>query len=408
VLCNEELSTSDANSCQCQVFWDGPQCNVHFIDVYPIASYLYSITFALGFLFISVFSANEIYKHLTELDESAQKMNKHMSSQNIGAQTRRRSSTLKFNRPKSMGRSTLISGFFQPTRVRILVQSCCFFASFLRFLYLFTVSLRVCYEGSVCTSIIFEPANVAVISAALLTVMFWKKMGMMFKKGTSKSSQNDEDVRFFQIFGFYTVFSLTMIIVVNTASAMNIDVHALYNIQLLVSGMYLVGLLYGCIMFGMTLIHLLHGGAQDAKSKEKTWKKVRKVVHMLAIVVPSGILYLLGLMTYMGMGMRAKPGYWMPMQYIFRSCEAAVLWGLTSCLKGRPPKPGQQHHSFFKSKTSSMNVGKKSSKGASTSSISEETAAKSHFGQELSMAAKSHIDIIHEEAEENERDSNFV
>ena len=178
------------------------------------------------------------------------------------------------------------------------------------------MTLRVCYEGQVCSSVVFEPANIAIISAGLLTVMFWKKMGMMFRKGVNQATQNDEDIRFFQIFGFYTIFQFTMIVVTATAESMNIEMHALYNISLLVSGIYMIGLLYGSIKFGMTLIRLLHGTRKggDGDAKAKTWKKVRKVVYMLSIVVPAGVGYLISLGVYMMMGMRGIPKMWMPMQ----------------------------------------------------------------------------------------------
>jgi len=319
VLCNEELDTAKYDTCQCQVFWYGNDCTTHFIDVYPSTSRGYSIFFCVVFLGLSIFSGREIYKHVTELEESAKKLNKQISNRNGGKTNemgRRRSSTLQFNRPKSMGRTTMVSGFFQPTRVRILVQSCCFLASFLRFIYLFNMTLRVCYEGQVCSSVVFEPANIAIISAGLLTVMFWKKMGMMFRKGVNQATQNDEDIRFFQIFGFYTIFQFTMIVVTATAESMNIEMHALYNISLLVSGIYMIGLLYGSIKFGMTLIRLLHGTRKggDGDAKAKTWKKVRKVVYMLSIVVPAGVGYLISLGVYMMMGMRGIPKMWMPMQ----------------------------------------------------------------------------------------------
>jgi hypothetical protein len=75
VLCNELLDTMDDNSCECQVFWAGDDCSTHYVDMFPTASNVYSIFFALVFLFLSCFSAREIYKHMTELDESAQVRN---------------------------------------------------------------------------------------------------------------------------------------------------------------------------------------------------------------------------------------------------------------------------------------------------------------------------------------------
>jgi hypothetical protein len=340
-----------------------------------------------------------------QLNPPPQKLHKQMSSKNASANTRRRSSTLKFNRPRS-ARTTMVSGFFQPARVRILVQSAACFAACLRFIYLLNITTRICYEGQVCSSVFFEPANVSIISACLLTVMFWKKMGMLFKKGVSKSTQNDEDVRFFQIFGFYTVFQFTMIVVTNTATALNVEVHALYNIQILVSGCYMIGLLYGCITFGVTLLHLMHFKSQDAATKEKTWKKVRKVVHMLAIVVPSGFVYVMGLMIYMFMGMRSNPMLWMGSQFLFRFLECCVIWGLTSCLKGRPPQKGMgQSASRLGSKLSTkLSTGieiitkKAGGKTKKENPVAEDSLNKEGIGSSTTSSSGSkHIDVIHEE-----------
>jgi hypothetical protein len=72
VLCNEKLDSDDDNTCQCQVFWGDDDCGTHYIDMFPVTSYVFSIIFLLAFFFLSCFSAREIYKHMTELDESAQ------------------------------------------------------------------------------------------------------------------------------------------------------------------------------------------------------------------------------------------------------------------------------------------------------------------------------------------------
>jgi len=321
------------------VFWTGSNCGTHFIDVYPTASYIYSITFSMAFFFLAAYCAREIFKYLTELDESAKKS--VAAAAQRGADVRRRSSSVQFNRPKSLGRTTFVQGFFQPTRVRFLVMSCCFLGSLLRFIYVFNVTLRICYEGEVCGAVVFEPANVCLVSAALLTVMFWKKMGMMFKKGINRSNQYEDDLRFFQIFGFYFLFQFTMIVTQSTAAAMGIDVTALYDISLVVSGIYITMLLIGAVKFGYTLVKLLRGSSkgkdatQSKDARQKTWKKIRKVVIMLAWTVPGSTLYMIALVVYIGGGMRQDVTMWMPMQPIFRTLEVSIIWGLCSCLATR-------------------------------------------------------------------------
>ncbi|GMH81166.1 hypothetical protein TrST_g11759 [Triparma strigata] len=179
--------------------------------------------------------------------------------------------------------------------------------------------------------------------------MFWKKMGMMFKKGINRSNQYEDDVRFFQIFGFYFVFQFTMIIVQSAAAAIGVDVSSLYDISLIISAIYISLLVIGSVKFGMTLLRLLKGPKTgtgnmppSADAKAKTWKKIRKVVMMLAFTVPGATLYMISLAVYLIAGLRGDVDTWLPMQYVFRFLECVIIWGLCSCLVHRKPGSGDK------------------------------------------------------------------
>ncbi|GMI42288.1 hypothetical protein TeGR_g3331 [Tetraparma gracilis] len=341
---------------------DTPVNSACFLFVYPAVGLSYAILYAIVFFVLFCISAREIWIFATELPpnqaahlKATGRTSKH---KNADSDTiiRKRATTVSFNRPASK-RANMISGLFQPSRVRVSVQACCCAGTFLRFWYLALHASDTCPEGSACSALLFEPANVMFISAALLTVMFWKKMGMMFKKGISRANQSDEDMRFFQIFGFYFVFQMTMVVVQLICAANRIHVTALYDISLVVSGMYMLALLVGSVKFGIMLVAMItggnplqmskakadgaRGGIATADDKKKTWKKIRKVVMMLMFVVPAAAGYVLSLAVYIGAGMRYDVAQWMPMQFVFRTLEVVIATGFIICLshKAAPAKP---------------------------------------------------------------------
>jgi len=61
-------------------------------------------------------------------------------------------------------------------------------------------------------------------------------------------------MRFFQIFGFYFCFQITMCIVQLVCAANRIQVSALYDISLMISGAYMAALIYGSVKFGYMLV----------------------------------------------------------------------------------------------------------------------------------------------------------
>jgi hypothetical protein len=361
VICATSETPKD-QYCTCRAFWTGDDCNEGFLFYYPTAGMFYAVFFTIVFFGLFVFAAYEIYLITHELSPEHVKHNnatgragKHNNADNLDI-IKKRGDSVTSNKPTS-ARSTMVAGFFQPTRVRMYVQSCCCFGSFMRFMYLLTHATDSCREGSPCSALFFEPANVMFISSALLTVMFWKKMGMMFKKGISRANQGEEDIKFFQIFGFYFWFQTTMIVVQVVAAANKIQVTALYDISLMISGIYIMALLYGSLKFGIMLVRMItsatdsadgsnadgEGGVPAAKkigrgstdTKAKTWQKIRKVVIMLMYVVPSSALYIICLGVYIIFGMRYDVSFWMPMQYIFRTLESIVVFGFISCLSSK-------------------------------------------------------------------------
>ena len=172
--------------CSCQAFWTGEDCTEGFLFVYPTVGRTYASIFSVAFLLLFLYSSREIYVFLAEQPSEPKGPATTMES---SSQIRKgRSPSLSFNKPKT-ARANMVSGFFQPSRVRVSVQMCCCVGSFMRFMYLTLMLTDVCPEGGACSALFFEPANVFFISAALLTVMFWKKMGMMFKKGISRANQ---------------------------------------------------------------------------------------------------------------------------------------------------------------------------------------------------------------------------
>lgn len=108
----------------------------------------------------------------------------------------------------------------------------------------------------------------------------------------------------------------------------------------------------------MTLLRLLrgpknaNGGAPSADAKAKTWKKVRKVVMMLAFTVPGSSLYMIALACYLIGGMRGQVETWLPMQGVFRFLECMIIWGLCSCLVHRKPGSGDKKNNSSTHSTS--------------------------------------------------------
>ena len=189
-----------------------------------------------------------------------------------------------------------------------------------------------------------------------------------------------------------------MIVTQSTAAAMGIDVTALYDISLTVSGLYITALLAGAIKFGITLVSLLRGSSkgvdQNASkdAREKTWKKIRKVVIMLAWIVPGASLYMISLLVYMIAGIRNDVSKWIVMQYVFRSLESVIIWGICSCLATRDKAGGPK-------------AGLASQRSLSTTSTSLSPSTKNFFSKSMSgIGAGSgdrHIGVIKEAQEEH-------
>ena len=124
---------------------------------------------------------------------------------------------LAWTRCLSVSCSWLINLLFNPTctcqHQPNHAQLSCFFASVFRLLYFIVGRLHLCNEGGPCLNLIFESGNVPIISSALLTVMFWKKLNVMYGgSGVKLANQRKHDLQFASILGFYISFQFTTIV----------------------------------------------------------------------------------------------------------------------------------------------------------------------------------------------------
>jgi len=229
----------------------------------------------------------------------------------------------------------------------------CFFASFFRVLYFFVIQAKICVEGEPCIGIFFEPANVSMVTAALLTVMFWKKLNIMYGgSGVKLTNQRQHDIHFAIIIGFYVAFQTIMIVFQFITSFIAFEATYIFDLGLGVSAVYMIALLWGSAKYGTKIIKMVNGKNTIKKTKGEESKKL---LNLLKVVLPFGIIYVLALASYIVFGMRNKIDTWMPMQFFFRGTEALLLRSFAVCLsKKQAPKEvagGRTRSSILQSKS---------------------------------------------------------
>ena len=82
-----------------------------------------------------------------------------------------------------MGKTSKVKGFFQPTRVRILIYFCLSLGCALRSVHLLLGNMWWCRSGTICDPLVFEPSNILLIFAFLLSNTLWKRIGTLFDRG---------------------------------------------------------------------------------------------------------------------------------------------------------------------------------------------------------------------------------
>ena len=313
--------------CRCLPFWADDSCSTNYQDVYVIPMKVYTTVFTIIFFVLACYSAYEIKVYVQE----GWKVKKDRTEREYAKSQRDLTgvSTPALDRDSHHG---VVSGFFQPVRVRFMVQCCCLVGAMSRVLYLVSLGSKWLTDSSPEISLFFEPGNVSYISCGLLTIMFWKKISTVFKQGAEGASEHDDDVHFFQLIGFYVTFQLTLIVMVFVATKAHIDLAVLFDIMLIVSAFYMLGLVGGSVKFGIRLIGILGGDAKHGvkilehkEQRKKVWKKIHKIVEMLLWTVPAGLTYIIALGIFVSGIERARASRLSLLQTSARSLHCRTI-----------------------------------------------------------------------------------
>lgn len=178
----------------------------------------------------------------------------------------------------------------------------------------------------------------------MLTVLFWKKLNIMYGgTGVKLANQRKHDWHFAIIIGFYIILQTIMIVLQFASQFFHFEATFLFDISLLLSGIYMIALIAGAAKYGRLIVKMVNGKGAVSKRNmgedKRKMKESKKLLTLLNVVIPGGILYICGLALYIVLGLRNNVETWLPMQYFFRGIEVVLIRQFSICLsKKQAPK----------------------------------------------------------------------